>query len=157
MDFTPLFYWPIKNLVYVLTFDWHTQRSLWCILRIQQLFKFPAAMPSKAPLAIVHKWCYWPMIYSSEIRSLCWMKLLWSMVRKHSARGEMLGSARGWKKIHFKENPPYFFSIWKGNARECFLNPPYSSYGFRKNRRLFLIHISNTKQAKYTHELCITT
>ena len=34
-----------------------------------------------------------------------------AMVRKHSARGEMLGSARGWKKIHIKENPPYFFSI----------------------------------------------
>ena len=34
-----------------------------------------------------------------------------TMVRKHSARGEMLGSARGWKKIHIKENPPYFFSI----------------------------------------------
>ena len=46
------------------------------------------------------------------------------MVRKHSARGEMLGSARGWKKIHIKENPPYFFSIWIGNARECFLTLP---------------------------------
>ena len=50
MDFTPLFYWPIKNLVYVLTFDWHT--TFFMIVSYEYNFlNFP---PAKA-LAIVQK------------------------------------------------------------------------------------------------------